>query len=238
MNRSWLLRCAATLGAFLALALLLHDSSGSGHFVSPAEAQAVAQPAANPLGASPYAPPVNCNLTSGVVSFFGADYEGDSLVWCIDSSSSMGVGGRLDQVKLELVAALPQLGTAQTFNLVRFGDSITTFRPGLVSPTASTVAAAVQWVQQLQPDGFSSLAAGGYTAVRQAEMSPEYDRNVILVSDALLFGSAWPGAISGITSTNAQLIPIHTVFLESSPTAATFMQQLAAENGGSFTYVP
>ena len=56
----------------------------------------------------------------GAIDFFGVGFSGDTFVWCIDRSCSMGWGGELNLVKEEVAAAVLQLSPSHEMSATAF----------------------------------------------------------------------------------------------------------------------
>lgn len=181
---------------------------------------------------------IDCGLGQGNVSFFGSDFQSDTFVWCIDQSCSMGWNGRLDQVKQEVTVALNQLNASQSFALVAFNSTVSSFAAAPMPASPAQIALATQWIQSLQASDLSCAQSGGVEALTLAGASTSSQRAVLFVSDG---GPNCPDpstALTEITNANFQQIPIHAIQIGTDAAGINFMQQLAALNGGSFTLVP
>lgn len=145
---------------------------------------------------------------------------------------------RLDEAKLQIALTLQQLDATQSFGLVSFSDGFTDFSGSVVPATPANVASGVQWVQQLQATGLSCMAPAGVSAVQQAILAPSTNAAVFIVSDGTPNCPSGPATITAITAANFGLIPVHTILLGQDPGAVSFMQDLAAQNDGTFVQVP
>ena len=187
-------------------------------------------------------------------TFFGEPVSGNFL-WCLDRSSSMSIAdngsgpiedengnalnlpSRIQVVKAECIRVLRQLKADDRFAIVHFGDSVTSFRE-LVSGSDGNKMEAVTEV--------SALMAAGGTAAHDAlkivceQFGTEIDKIFFLCDGSPNKGGTaaqilqdFPIWFKAKRDAGCQLVCIH---IGGDSYAASFMQALAAENGGTLIH--
>jgi HEAT repeat protein len=121
-------------------------------------------------------------------TFFGVRVDSDHVVFVIDVSGSMqaplpdSYGSedktRFDVVRQELLRSLDEFPASCRFTIVTFSHEVHAFSRELLPLSDENRAAAVAWVEELQPDGGTNI----HDAVRFALTGTEAD-TVILLSD-------------------------------------------------------
>src|SRR5439155_9282852 len=90
-------------------------------------------------------------------AFFGVPAAGQSVVFVIDRSASMGLAGRLDRAKREVAASLGLLPPSAKFQVIAYHRAAAPLRirgqSGLLPATPDVVAAAVAAVEGLSAEG-------------------------------------------------------------------------------------
>jgi hypothetical protein len=167
---------------------------------------------------------------SGRVSQFPGISRGQSIVYLIDRSLSMGLNGGLAIAKEELLSSLAGLTPAERFQVVFYNRRSEPLRPGL-SP-------ADEEGKQAVADRLPSIRAEGSTdhlqALREAlRLRPDA---IILVTDA---DDLNPAQVQEVHRLNVGRCPIHAVELSShlGNAPAGPLTRLAAENAGSYRVV-
>ena len=173
------------------------------------------------------------------ILFYGQEYEGEGFFWCLDASGSMAFEGRIDVLKEEVTQAIESLSRRAQFSLVAFNQNSTVWSDLPREATADAKSAAVAWVEALVPVSWTCLAPAGVRALELSQQCRKRAKVVIVVGDGqpICAGTDTSAeCLVAFQTANWERTPVHTLFVGSSAGAA-FMQQLAAENGGSFTHV-
>jgi Ca-activated chloride channel family protein len=106
------------------------------------------------------------------------------LIFVLDTSSSMA--GRPLQKARELVRrALGGLRTADTFQIVCFGDDASALGPRLLAPRPRNVQLALQWMDALKAEGGTEMMSGLHAALALPH-DPARLRIVVLLTDGYL----------------------------------------------------
>jgi hypothetical protein len=185
--------------------------------------------AAGPARAGPAAelPP------GAATTFFGVPAVGKSVVFVIDRSMSMGLDGRLDRAKREVVASLRRLLPSARFQVIAYDRAAEPLairgQSGLLPATADAVNAAVAAVERLRAEG-STDHRGALFAALALEAEVIYfltDEDELKLEDVRLF-----------TRNNRRQVCVHALCLVPPAAGAeTPMQALARQNRGVFRAV-
>lgn len=105
------------------------------------------------------------------------------LTLVIDRSGSMA-DGKLDQARAAALQVLAGLNEGETFNLIAYNNDVTAFAPAPVRKDAETLAAATQFLRQLNAAGGTNLHAALAEALRPAP-APEQLPLVLFLTDGL-----------------------------------------------------
>jgi len=135
---------------------------------------------------------------------------------------------KLDKVKLHLIASLKGLPLGSTFNIVLFSDGVLKLSPDMIPVTPENVALVGAFVDNLETGGSTNM----FAAV-EAGLSAG-GHHIILLADGLPTSSS-PQEILDLAARwndHRQLV-ISTVGVGPDQ-AREFLQQLAAQNNGSF----
>lgn len=169
-------------------------------------------------------------------SFFGAYAPGNRFVFVLDSSSSME-GERWNFARSKLLQSLRALGTQRQFFIICF-DSQTTLLFDCQPESADYLSADSVTVRRVER-WLRSRVLGNATMPAQAlqfalHLKPDA---IFLLSD----GELQDHSVYMLKSLNSgrgenPQVPIHTVLLQS-PVGKATLQQVASENGGSFTEI-
>lgn len=107
------------------------------------------------------------------------------LVFVIDNSGSMG-GESMQQAKASLALALRSLKPDDTFNVIRFDDSLEQLFPAAVAASTENVAHAQEFAEKLEAQGGTEMVP----ALRAALVDPRPDdprlRQVIFLTDGAI----------------------------------------------------
>ena len=136
--------------------------------------------------------------------------------------------------------SIQSLSQRAEFSLVAFSSNEVVWSPTPRRASPAAKSAAIAWLQSLQAEGWTCLAPAGITTVEIANLSTKRLRQILLLSDGvpLCFEvDTSAECLTDITAANYQHIPINTLYISSDSAGVSFMQQLAAMNGGTFTLV-
>ena len=172
------------------------------------------------------------------ISFYGGEYEGDGFFWCLDKSCSMGWAGELDQLKSEMSQSIAGLTENSEFSIVAFSSGHIVWSPFPKDANTANRAAGTAWVNALNADGATCLAPAGVEIVNISNMSNEPNKQILILSDGEPNCPGPSETIAAITGANWQHTPVNTIYIASDNSGITFMQQLAAMNGGTFYQPP
>lgn len=165
------------------------------------------------------------------VSFFGTEVVGERIVYLVDSSGSMGVGGRFQEEKDELIRSIRALKPDIKFTVIFYDDAPHFPRPLKMQPaTPENIEAMVKWITAHRL-GFENRVL---PALRNAiTLKPD---TVFLLSDGM--SDFKPAAVcAAVRKLNAEVkARIHTISLHD-PAGRRMMQQIAAENNGKYRLV-
>lgn len=170
------------------------------------------------------------------LSLFGAPAAtGRSFVFVIDRSASMGGSGlgAIQAAAGELKAHLGRLSDQQTFQVVAYNQSSVYFTEGgLVPASADNQRRLVKFVEDMAAYGQTEHTRGLLAALR---LKPEV---IFLLTDAgdPIMKPADLRLIREVTRGRTSIHCLHFGRGESD-SAENFMQRLATENRGSYTYI-
>jgi hypothetical protein len=171
--------------------------------------------------------------------FFGHELKNAHVTFVIDVSGSMGEAAgagktKLDVVKDELIKTIKAFDKRYWFNMYFYSDFCSRWKDKLQKATEENKTAAMNYVRGLGPMKMTNISY----ALRKAADDPDTD-TIILLSDGK--------PTVGITDTTALLqdvrkwnkfkkIKISTVGMAGCDPA--FLQELARQNGGSYSNAP
>lgn len=188
------------------------------------------------------ASPVPLEENDDILSFFGGEYQADGFFWCIDRSASLGWGGTIDTLKQECRSAIEQLSSDAEFGLVRFSSVATAWSPVARKATDAAKVDATSWVDGMTAAGGRCYSTGMTETLRIANRASRGRRVVILVGGGTpSCGAETPASVvTRIGIENRNSIPIHVIQIGTSGGAAAstgLMQQIAVQNGGTFSLI-
>jgi hypothetical protein len=164
--------------------------------------------------------------------FFGTQGKGQSFVYVVDMSGSMG-GDRFRRAIAELMRSVNKLKPEQSFFVYFFNDrAYPLFDPrparGLLQATPGNKTRALRWIRQRQP----SSTTNPDLALQQAlELKPDV---IFLLTDGELDD---PDSVRKmIREKNKTGVTIHTIAFENEEGGAT-LQAIAGENNGTFRFI-
>ena len=162
------------------------------------------------------------------------------IVFVMDRSGSMS-GEKIDQARNALQFILGQLGEEDRFSIVSFDERISILADRLQPVSAGTLAEAARYVDRLSADGSTDLEAALQTGLEILEQSGSRGapRLVVFLTDGLpTAGITDEGLIARlVTGANAGLEARLHVFGVGYDVNTHLLDRLAADNGGTVTYV-
>jgi hypothetical protein len=179
----------------------------------------------------------------GTSTFFGVRMEAGNVVYAIDRSGSMAVGGVFDAVKREVVKSLSTLKDTHGFHIILFSDT----KQPVESPPRRVVAAngtnkreAAKFLEDIIAEGKSNPMPALERAfeVLQTNTMPGKGKVILLLTDGV-FTVKNEEVVQFIRSRNKNKgVVINTYLYGHAPEeAATVMKQIAQENGGKYKFV-
>ncbi len=191
--------------------------------------------------------------------FFGEEIDSsrDSLVFVVDLSGSMSImasgsfedengnittGNRLDRAKAELKKSIQGLPDNFLFNIVVYDECVFSCWNEKQEATAPNKSNAFAWIDALRPDGWTNTGLAVQSALTDKEIS-----SIVLLSDgapnfldcAMNYVGSFEDHANLIRTANTQGAVVDTFGIGVSGDAAarTFMQRVAADNGGTYTEI-
>ena len=184
---------------------------------------AFAQPGISPAGHD------SLPKSAGTKLLHGPLKPGQSVVYVLDRSSSMGIDGLLPAAVAAIKASLDQLGPEVRFGIVAYNGGSSTFSSGLLLPTWSNVVRAAGWLSQLRAEGRSNHAAGMREGLW---LRPDA---IVLLTDADDLDEAEVSEIAKLMRTPIRLDV--AIFGAGRPAVGTPLERLVREHGGGIQYV-
>lgn len=176
-----------------------------------------------------------------VVTFFGGRYETESVVFCLDRSSSMADAGGWDSLRRELGRAIEAFSDDVDFGIVFFGHESTVFpatkRP--IRATRENKTAALEMVRSIEPESWTCMLPGLSDAFAIARASRKERRSIIVMSDGkpTCEGVNYFDYIEKIRAAaraqGAATITVHTIGT-GSDINVHFLEELAREHHGTY----
>jgi hypothetical protein len=200
----------------------IHGSKdGAGHTNS----GTAATPAEGSGGVTPSTP------VNATTAFFQLPTQAQSVVYVFDRSGSMGMAGRLNQARQELLTSLERLPATARFQVIPYNRVAEPLRiaghSDLVPATIENKRQTALLLEGLAPEGGTEYL----TALKRALLlQPEV---IYFVTDA---DDLHPDQVRALTLLNHGRTVIHTIELTASHRAGpgTGLQVLARENGGQY----
>lgn len=169
-------------------------------------------------------------------SFFGAYAPGSRFVYILDTSRSM-TGERWELAKQKLLQSLRELGPSRQFFVICF-DARTTLlfdrnveQLEFLAADAKTIQRVSRWLRSVQL-GPATMPAQALQLGLHLQPDAIFFLSDGELHDDSLFRLRWLNVETG----SKRRIPIHAVHLISHEGRHT-LEQIANENGGSFTYI-
>lgn len=179
------------------------------------------------------------------ISFLGQTFEGEAFFYVIDRSSTMEASGKLLDAKRQVLQNIAEFSEHVEFGIFFFDKSVSQY-PQSGQPSEATPAArasATAWVQATEGGHGTCCQAALTAAIRMANRSSAKRKTIIYLSDG---GGTCPGSddeeaylrqtISAVSAQNWQRVQVNTIgVLTIGPLQESFLRNLAATNGGSYT---
>ena len=162
------------------------------------------------------------------------------IVFVVDRSGSMG-GEKIEQARNALRFILGQLGEDDRFSIVSFSDQRSILARTLQPVEKRALTAARRYVDQLEAEGNTDLEAALQVGLEILDRSEPRDvpRIVVFLTDGLPTAGITDEALIArlVTEANAELEARLHVFGVGYDVNTHLLDRLAADNGGSVTYV-
>lgn len=164
------------------------------------------------------------------------------VVYVLDRSGSMAMGGLFDTMCRELVGSLSGFEPGyQRYHVVFFGDGTCHEAPGrgLTEPTDEELLQTAKWVDTLKATGQTDPTKALARAFDILSRRRDKTRGAVifLLTDAAFPDNAEVTKLIRRRNRNKN-VRIHTLLLGSRPTVAVdVMKQIASENGGRYKYI-
>ena len=163
------------------------------------------------------------------------------MVFVIDRSGSMA-GEKMEQARNALHFILSRLNPDDRFSVIGFDESLTVLSETLQSPDRQSLAEARRFVDTLSADGSTNLEAAlqtGLNILTRSEARANASKMVVFLTDGLpTAGVTDIGLIAdSVGRTNRAVAARLHVFGVGYDVNTHLLDRLAAENGGSVTYV-
>jgi hypothetical protein len=169
----------------------------------------------------------------GSTTFFGVPTPADAVVYVLDHSASMGLGGRLAAAKQQLLASLEQLPPTARFQVIVYNSKAQPLlldQPGMMPATTANKQRIASALHQLRAEGGThhDQALLKALALRPAVVFFLTDADDLSDDYRLL-----------VTRLNRHRTIIHTIELDTANLGRPAMplQALARENGGTYQAV-
>jgi Ca-activated chloride channel family protein len=162
------------------------------------------------------------------------------IVFVVDRSGSMD-GAKIEQARDALHHILGQLGPDDRFSIVAFDDRLVRLADVLQPVDGRTLAGARRFVDQLTADGSTDLEAALQAGLEILERGEQRGamRMVVFLTDGLPTAGVTDEALiaSLVTGSNARVEARLHVFGVGYDVNTHLLDRLAADNGGTVTYV-
>jgi Ca-activated chloride channel family protein len=179
-------------------------------------------------------------LFSPDVETLQASYLPKDIVFVMDRSGSMG-GEKIEQVRSSLQFILDQLGEGDRFSIITFDDRVSVFSHTLQPVEAQTLQDARRYVDRVSAGGWTDLDLAlttGLEILRRSEQR-EASRMIVFLTDGLPTAGATDEELIAqhVRNANARTEARLHVFGVGYDVNTHLLDRLAAENGGTVTYV-
>ena len=164
----------------------------------------------------------------------GAAVDAQTIVFCVDRSSTMGGLGAWELQRDLVISALEQLGPTQSFDIVAFGFSLAVWDFPAVPVTPASVQSAIAYLSALTTDGEGGMQWAVLEALQIIAGAP--DAAVVLFSDQVVGATQLAQIPAMVQSANLFSVPIHTFRLPmvEQRSAVGLLEGIATLNGGMY----
>lgn len=167
----------------------------------------------------------------GGASFFGVEAQGSRFVYIVDVSGSMGVGGKIESLKLQLSRSIQNLVETSHFMVYMFSNDAEML--GNAKDWVSAIDERKRWARR----AVNGMAAGGVTnpinAFRMAfKLRPRPDA-IYFMTD----GEFDPAVAEEVARLNTGKAPIHCIAFATRD-SEELMKRIAAQSRGTYKFVP
>ncbi len=186
----------------------------------------------------------------GGTNFYGITTRSKRLVYVLDVSGSMnevaGLTGQISRIqaaKKELIASIRSLPEDANFNIIFYDDTVSVWKPKMVTATKEVKAEAVKWTEEVKAVGATNIFDALEKAFEMAGRGTKDSRNTVALDTIYLLSDGQPNRgrliepstiISEMSRMNDQKkVRIHTIGIGKDHNAE-FMRRLAALTGGSY----
>lgn len=153
------------------------------------------------------------------------------LVFVVDTSGSMH-GASIDQAKAALRLALDRLTPDDGFRIIRFSNTMSSFRPAQVMATPENIAAAKDYVSALDADGGTAIVKALSHALAQ-QRSRDRLTQVVLLTDGAVGNEQ---ALFDVIDRRIGAARLFTIGIGTAPNG--YLMTRAAHAGrGTFTFI-
>lgn len=154
-------------------------------------------------------------------------------VFVIDNSGSMS-GASMEQAKRALIMALARLDSEDTFNIVRFDDTLELVFEDAVPASTENIAYASRFVSQLEAEGGTEMEPALKAALQDPRPGDNSRlRQVVFITDGAIGNEA---ELFETITTRLGRSRLFTVGIGSAPNAY-FMTRASRLGRGTFTYI-
>ena len=173
------------------------------------------------------------------IAVAGYPYSGDTFVFVIDRSCSMGWVGDMDVVKGAVTAALGEMDSSMNFSLVAFSSNSVIFSSTALPATPGNLSTGMSWVNSLTPSGSTCMLDGltAGLAILNASGAAASSGSMFVFADGAPNCPGVQETLDGALAANFLGFPIHT-FLPpgqaSDPGVASVLQALSDQNNGFY----
>jgi hypothetical protein len=162
--------------------------------------------------------------------FFGEEFDGESVVFVLDASSSMQ-GERFRRAINELQNSLKRMKSKQRFYVILYNEQVRPlFAPDpvthLIESSPANRNRTIRWLKQQKPQALTDPAPALEMALK---MRPS---TVVLLTD----GELPSGALTAVRQFNSHHTAVHTLAFQSNE-GARILRTIAEENSGSYRVV-
>lgn len=182
------------------------------------------------------------------VQVFGVSGEGESILFMVDVSGSMVVGGKGSEsyrnLEQEIVRAIRKLDERARFNVVTFAGEIASFAPELLPANSNNRQRAIRWLEKEGPYGRFRDRGNKHEGTRAAAAM---ETALAMKPDLIFFASdgapsdARPDALFERFERQVADLGISPKVVSvcyKSTDGRPFMEELARRTGGSFIEIP